>query len=547
MAASNTRTPDQFLPLLSNMAWSKEVPIDTKHGKKLVKRALIEDRGFWTLWKQKGGALKECGYSVRKNQESKWEITRWRDPDPADLPEEEAFEAPEPIAAPIDIDVPQAIVERLLPFQVDPVKWLVRAIQKHNGALDGSSLGSGKTYMGTAAAKMLGLRPLIVCPIAVMPNWRRVSTIFGVNPVGIINYEMLKTGKTPYGYWTFTKKGDKKRFFWTLPERTMLVYDEIQKCKTASSQNAKIAASGINQGIKILGISGTIASNPTEMRVSGHIAKLHSGGDFYQFMMQNGVVKTSSGFMFTGSRAILKRIHHQIFPEHGVRIRTEDIPDFPETSIRAEAFSFGENTQKIAEAYRLMLEHIAQIEVDDTIEPSSRKASQLAAMMAARRAAERLKVPTLCEMIEDYIEEGRSIVVFTNFNETVDVLQKIMKTDCVVRGGQRPEVRERNIQRFQSDEERLIIVNIQSGGAGLSLHDLNGLFPRRAVIFPTWSAMDLKQATGRVHRAGAKSKSDQIVMFAAGTIEDDICDKVREKLKNIDSINDGMLHPPGTF
>ena len=51
----------------------------------------------------------------------------------------------------------------------------------------------------------------------------------------------------------------------------------------------------------------------------------------------------------------------------------------------------------------------------------------------------------------------------------------------------------------------------------------------------------MRQATGRVWRENAKSKSVQKILFVAGTVEDKVCDNVKEKLKNLDMLNDGDL------
>tara|TARA_Y100000588_G_C13888717_1_gene767717 strand:- start:498 stop:758 length:261 start_codon:yes stop_codon:yes gene_type:complete len=84
---------------------------------------------------------------------------------------------------------------------------------------------------------------------------------------------------------------------------------------------------------------------------------------------------------------------------------------------------------------------------------------------------------------------------------------------------------------------------IQAGGTGLSLHDEDGGHPRVALISPTFSAVELRQALGRVHRASGKSKSIQKIVFAANTVEDRVAAAVRRKLNNLDMINDGELTP----
>ena len=80
-----------------------------------------------------------------------------------------------------------------------------------------------------------------------------------------------------------------------------------------------------------------------------------------------------------------------------------------------------------------------------------------------------------------------------------------------------------------------------SRGAGISLHDLNGKYPRMALISPSYSAIILKQCLGRVHRDGSKTKALQRIVFVANTVEEEVCEKVKNKLHNLDLINDGVL------
>ena len=86
-----------------------------------------------------------------------------------------------------------------------------------------------------------------------------------------------------------------------------------------------------------------------------------------------------------------------------------------------------------------------------------------------------------------------------------------------------------------------MLVNIQAGNSSVSLHDLNGNYPRRSLINPSWSAINTLQALGRIHRAEGKTKCIQKVMFAAGTIEVEACKRVQCKLNNLECLNDGDL------
>ena len=99
-----------------------------------------------------------------------------------------------------------------------------------------------------------------------------------------------------------------------------------------------------------------------------------------------------------------------------------------------------------------------------------------------------------------------------------------------------------NIDNFQADKERVILVNIAAGGAGLSLHDLNGQYPRLSLISPSYSAVQMRQATGRVWRDSARSKSIQKIVFVANTVEVAVCEAVNVKLDNLDLLNDGDMN-----
>jgi len=161
--------------------------------------------------------------------------------------------------------------------------------------------------------------------------------------------------------------------------------------------------------------------------------------------------------------------------------------------------------------------------------------------LRARQQAELLKVPLFVDMAEEAIEGGMSIAIFVNFSETINALSKRLNTKCIVWGENKGDERDKNIESFQSDKSRVIIVNVKAGGAGLSLHDLNGTYPRLAIISPTPSAVDLRQVLGRIHRDGAKSKAIQKVVFVANTAEEETCERVKEKLENLDIINDGDM------
>jgi hypothetical protein len=81
---------------------------------------------------------------------------------------------------------------------------------------------------------------------------------------------------------------------------------------------------------------------------------------------------------------------------------------------------------------------------------------------------------------------------------------------------------------------------IQAGGVGVSLHAVGDKRMRVALISPTFNAVQLKQALGRVHRAGGNTNIQKIV-YLAGTCEERAMNNVRAKLNSLSLLNDSDL------
>jgi hypothetical protein len=314
----------------------------------------------------------------------------------------------------------------------------------------------------------------------------------------------------------------------------------VHKCKALNSLNAKMLIAAKRNGHRVLMLSATAASSPLDLRAIGYVLGVHRLHDFYAWIHAHGCKRNRwNGFEFVGGDEYLSLVHNQIFPAKGVRIRISELGDlFPENTVIAEAFQ----VDGAAEIEKLYLE--AAQALKDLREKKKEDAPEpMVKMLRARQESEIRKVPLFVEMAEDLIEEGKSVAIFVNFTETLKLLAEYLKTDCVVYGGNEGEERERAIQKFQSGESRIIVCNLQAGGVGISLHDTDGDYPRATLISPTFSAVDLKQAFGRCHRANGKSKVIQRVVYAAGTCEESVCKQVQEKLSNLELLNDNSTTP----
>jgi superfamily II DNA or RNA helicase len=532
--------------------WAEPIKVNTKYGTKWVRSWVIPIEfleGFFVFWNKQKLVLRAKGYSIGKNTQGRWALNEWQIRK-GDFKESFGKENPKVKVSVEDIPTETTLpkyevknVEGLREWQVPLVSQLCSAIKQNKAAIDGSDTGAGKTYVATATARELGLKIAVVCPKSVISAWKRVITKhFGMKPVFVLNYESVKTGKyKDIGTWKAVSRDSNREFFqWNLPKDTLIIFDESHRLKGHGTQNAEIAVAAKKQKYQILCCSATNAINPIELKATGLILGLYKKG-FPQFLRDHDCQKGRFGWEFGGDKGVLKKLHAELFLKRGVRIRKEDIKGFPDCEIIAEAYNIDDVSEKeMKQVYAEMNRELTLLSAKCK-NTAEWKINAMVIQLRARQKSELLKVPLFVEMIEDSLEDGMSVAVFLNFSETIKALSKRLNTNCIVWGENKGNERDKNIDAFQADEQRVILVNVQAGGAGLSLHDLNGKYPRIALISPTPSAVNLRQALGRIHRDGAKSKSLQKIIFIANTEEEETCERVKAKLENLDTINDGEL------
>ena len=444
---------------------------------------------------------------------------------------------------------------KLYDLQEPHAKVLTDSLYVNGVAVDMSETGCGKTYVATYVAKQMNAPVVVICPKAVIPSWIKVMKSAGISPKVIINYEKLCRGNTPY--LTYDKKAVFDKKSWEskgikvhFPKNALIILDEVHKCKGQQSLNGNFLIACKNNGYKLLLMSATAATNPLEMKALGFSTNLHNGANFSKWCCGVGAEFNSR---FGGMSINLKDekarkgmmdIHNNLFNTQVVASRlTREMmrSRFPDNRVLAETLDMGTNTTKIQAVYDQMQAEIARLDERS----QNYRAHVFAEIIKARRLAELFKVPTLVEMVEDLYEEGISPVVFVNFQETMDGLisrlEKYSDTIGLIRGGQSDKQREMHLEDFQANRRRIMLANLAAGNAGVNLHDLDGRFPRHSIISPSYSAINLHQALGRIHRADGKSPCLQKVIFAAGTIEERCCQKVQAKLDCLELLNDGDL------
>lgn len=415
------------------------------------------------------------------------------------------------------------------PWQVPFVVRTIEILQAGDLCINTSDTGVGKTVMALAAAGYLGTNNLVIAPKVVHTSWRRTAEAMGVKLIGIVNAERLQY-QNPW----FTGT-------WQLPDNCLVIWDELHRGASGQdSKTTKILGHLKKLPVKVMPMSATIADSPLKMRGLGFLAGLHgfAKSSFYQWCKAHGCIHVPyhSGLEFTkGAKAqkYMLAIQQALAPMM-VRARIADVPEFPDCKIQVELCDLNaRDTKEINAIYKEMSEAI-----------KSKPANELIERLRARQKTELYKAPVMAEHAVDAIEEGKAVVLFVNFKDTVVAIREYLNKEGlssgVVQGGQADRERQQTIDNFQANKLDVVICTA-AGGVGVNLHDELGGRPRVSYISPGDSASETKQALGRIWRATSKSKAIQTFVLAAGTVEEKVYQNLNRKLSNIAMLNDGDL------
>lgn len=554
-----------------NLTFTPAQKVDTQNGVRWVQSA-IPTREFWIEWRTNKEALSSSGIYVTKADDC-LRVYRLLSYDPDTLK-----------LKPANVSTFMLHKSRrfLLPFQPPLVSRLCSSLLSNNIAIDASDAGVGKSYHALAVCQELELRPAIVCTKTGIAMWKKLSRQFGLNPLFIINWESViarfykkdNSVKCSFPYVIAHKNAYSGRLWyeWTIPKgnnNICFIFDECHKGNGITTSQGKVFMAA--RGYRMICLSATLAESPHNIKNVGMHCDLFTDETFHLWLQKLGCYKSKWGAKWESPSPVqdMQRISAMLFPKFGGRLRKADIPGFPDIQNIAQSYPI-KDVQKHNKAYQELIKGLAKLEntrlrlkarrEQETNKEKlgellskiqSAQANKLTLNLRYRQYTEMLKVDLLVSLCKEEIENNHSVAIFVNFTETLKTLAKKLKCNCLVHGGQTGTggMNERNkaIADFQADRERVIICNIAAGGIGISLHDLNGLYDRTALISPTYHAKQMVQVLGRIHRSGAKSKAINRLVYAAGTVEDKVCSSVSAKVDSINALNDADLAESDIF
>ena len=160
----------------------------------------------------------------------------------------------------------------------------------------------------------------------------------------------------------------------------------------------------------------------------------------------------------------------------------------------------------------------------------------LPAAMAAG-CAESAKLDVLADLLRTLLDEGRTVLVFSQFTSLLDLVEsEVLKpagTTWLRLDGQSRD-RAGLVERFQNGEAPVFLLSLKAGGTGLTLTAADSVI----LLDPWWNPAVERQAADRAHRIGQQRPVTIYRLVVSGTVEERIRGLQARKSALADALTD---------
>jgi len=392
-------------------------------------------------------------------------------------------------------------------------------------------MGLGKTTSTVIGSIESGAeKVLIICPASLKINWMReiqnytdksISIVEGKNwesaDYVIINYDILKNFHDPkyQEESTILNEGF-----------DLVVIDEAHYIQNAQAQRTKI----VNDVCRKVGRVWLLTGTPMTSRPMNYYNLLNLVDSPVAYNWMAYVKRYCNGYQFTvGKRKVwnvqgadnLEELRDRT-KTHVLRRLKEDILDLPDKIITPVYLRL-----KSKDYEQLMGEYYDWYEQSDE---SSSLTVQFSKLMKVRQVIAENKVKETCELAENIIEQGKKVIIFTNFTNTLNMIKEHFgKSAVTLDGSMSKPARQHSVDQFQeNDKIKVFVGNLKAAGVGITLTAAEAVIMNDLSFVPS----DHAQAEDRAYRYGQKSNVSVLYPIFENTIEGIIYDILSQK-KNI--------------
>lgn len=460
-------------------------------------------------------------------------------------------------------DRAEEIARGLFPHQIEGIAFLLG----RRRALLADDMGLGKTRQSVLA--MVEAEPdgpyLVICPASIKRNWVREinivlpnaePAIVGPTPLPstdfqdwvIINYEIL--GKNLEQLLKFDWKG--------------VVFDEAHYLKNYQSQRSKNASKlvkEISDEPVVHALTGTPMTNrPRDLFPLLQILNHPLGKSFLSFAKRYCEAYQGDFGLVADGASNIEELTVQL---HGVMLRRTkdevlDLPPKVRTWMEVELHPYA------VQHYNRLLQHFLYkfespdqlIGLPESLELTSEQRDEfeesidltdvgnaMGRVTQVRRAIAFVKCRHTIKFVENALEQGEKVIIFTSFLNTMQRFQKHFKDRAVYVSGNVPtHQRQERVDRFQNDENiRIFCANMHIAGVGINLT------AARQVVFNDldWVPANHWQAEDRAYRIGQTGTVNVTYMIASGTVDSFVKTVLETKAALMESIVEGSILVPG--
>lgn len=440
----------------------------------------------------------------------------------------------------------------LRPYQQTGVDWLQFLREYELGGVLADDMGLGKTIQALAhiaiekSQQRLTSPCLIIAPTSVLVNWQMEAAKFTPQLS-----TMIWRGTVRHQYKDQLDQYDlvitsypllvRDREILTQHHYTIVILDEAQHIKNSQAKVTQIAHQ--LKASQRLCLTGTPLEN--------HLGELWS---LFNFLMP-GLLGSKQYFRSFFGNPIekeqhterQKQLHRLVRPFIMRRQKKEVTQELPEKNEIIRYITLDKSQRDLYETLRLAMHR----RVKEAVEKQGIERSQitildallklrqaccdprLVSLESAKKVKESAKLDELIHMVTDLVEEGRRILIFSQFRKMIELVEQAFdkKIDYVKLTGQ-TEDRKTPISRFQKGEVSVFLISLKAGGTGLNLTKADTVIH----YDQWWNPAVENQATDRAHRIGQTKNVMVYKLICQETVEEKILDMQNKKRTLIESL-----------
>jgi SWI/SNF-related matrix-associated actin-dependent regulator 1 of chromatin subfamily A len=473
------------------------------------------------------------------------------------LPKTQVTDDPyfEPINIEVDFDKYNKVLakskKKLYKHQEEGIKFLL----SRNGCVLADDMGLGKSLQSIIAALESGAKKiLVVCPSSAKINWEREINVF-CNDTSIIDGKKWSEAKFTIINFDILKN------FHTLiegrrqltPEELLLVkrdlananfdlaiIDEAHYLKNNDSIRGKIMVelTAKHNIPRVWLLTGTpVANRPMDffnlLKIIKspiaenwkHFAVRYCDGKKFFKTLKNGQKKQ---IWITDGASNLDELASKTKNIIIRRLKT-DVLDMPDKVITPMYHRL--NTKEWVGYENLWGEYLQKRTSEGKRNGSLQK--DLVELILLRQFIAAAAIPYTIEMVENAIDMGRKVIIFTSFTEELEILANHFGKLAVKHNGPMSTTqKQKSVDAFQKNSKlKVFIGNIKSAGVAITLTEAT------VVVFNSfsWVTGDNEQAEDRAFRIGQKNDVNVYYQLFDDTISTRMWETLRQK-KDIISV-----------